>query len=64
MGAPRGSCLGSGITKWQVFVFYCKATKNYLHSHTRSEHLNSMPPLLCLLAPAPAQEPAGCHTRQ
>lgn len=29
--------------KWWVFMFYCKATKNYyLHSHM-SEHLNYVP---------------------
>lgn len=32
-------------------MFYCKATKNYLHSHTPSEHLHCVS-LLRVLAPA------------
>lgn len=33
-------------------MFYCKATKNYLHSHNPSEHLKSVSPLPWVLAPA------------
>lgn len=52
--------------KWQIFTFYCKATKNYLHSHIPSEHLNSVFFLLWALAPTQPspQDPAGGHARQ
>lgn len=43
--------------KRRIFTFYCKATKNYLHSHIASQSLSSKPLLPILSQASTGTEP-------